>query len=85
MTGLSCSSSTTTHRNAKLARDVLELAGIRDAVGRELLARRQISGAGEHRPDLVLMDLRPPRSRRRRGGQAARRGRALGPGSPWSR
>ena len=45
-------------RNAKLARDVLELAGMRHALGRD--GRRGLALAREHQPDLVLMDLRLP-------------------------
>lgn len=55
-------------RNAKLARDVLERAGMRTlsaSTGAEALAL-----AREHLPDVVLMDLRLPDLD---GGEAARR------------
>ena len=60
-------------RNAKLARDVLERAGMRTlsaSTGAEALAL-----AREHLPDVVLMDLRLPDLD---GGEAARRRAADG-------
>jgi two-component system cell cycle response regulator DivK len=55
-------------RNAKLARDVLESAGMRTLAA--ATAAEGIALALEHRPDLVLMDLRLPDLD---GGEAARR------------
>jgi two-component system cell cycle response regulator DivK len=55
-------------KNAKLARDVLELAGIRTLLA--ATAAEGIALARAHRPDLVLMDLRLPDLD---GGEAARR------------
>lgn len=55
-------------RNAKLARDVLESAGMRTLVA--ATAAEGLALALEHRPDLVLMDLRLPDLD---GGEAARR------------
>jgi two-component system cell cycle response regulator DivK len=55
-------------RNAKLARDVLEQAGMRTLTA--ATAADGISLARAHRPDLVLMDLRLPDLD---GGEAARR------------
>jgi two-component system cell cycle response regulator DivK len=45
-------------RNAKLARDVLEHAGMRTLWA--ATAAHALVLAGEHRPDLVLLDLRLP-------------------------
>ena len=45
-------------RNAKLARDVLELAGMRTLVA--ATAADGVALAREHQPDVVLMDLRLP-------------------------
>ena len=55
-------------RNAKLARDVLELAGIRTLSA--ATAAEGLALAQTHRPDLVLMDLRLPDLD---GSEAARR------------
>jgi two-component system cell cycle response regulator DivK len=55
-------------RNAKLARDVLEFAGMRTLSA--TTAAEGLALALEHRPDLVLMDLRLPDLG---GGEAARR------------
>jgi two-component system cell cycle response regulator DivK len=55
-------------QNAKLARDVLESAGMRTLAA--ATAADGLALALEHRPDLVLMDLRLPDLD---GGEAARR------------
>ena len=55
-------------QNAKLVRDVLELAGMRTLSA--ATAAECLSLAQEHHPDLVLMDLRLPDLD---GGEAARR------------
>jgi two-component system, cell cycle response regulator DivK len=55
-------------RNARLARDVLERAGMRTLSAST--AALGLALAREHRPDLVLMDLRLPDLD---GGEAARR------------
>jgi CheY-like chemotaxis protein len=55
-------------QNAKLVRDVLELAGMHTLCA--ATAAECLSLAHEHRPDLVLMDLRLPDLD---GGEAARR------------
>jgi CheY-like chemotaxis protein len=55
-------------QNAKLARDVLESAGMRTLAA--ATAAEGLALALEHRPDLVLMDLRLPDLD---GGDAARR------------
>ena len=55
-------------KNAKLACDVLGLAGIRTLTA--ATAEEGLALAREHRPDLVLMDLRLPDLD---GGEAARR------------
>ena len=62
-------------RNAKLARGVLEVAGMRTLSAGT--AEEALALAAAHRPDLVLM-ISASRSRRRRGGAAARPGRANG-------
>jgi len=55
-------------RNAKLARDVLEQAGMRTITA--TTAEAAIAEARAHRPDVVLMDLRLPDLD---GAEAARR------------
>jgi CheY-like chemotaxis protein len=55
-------------QNRKLVRDILELAGMRTLSA--ATAGECLSLAQEHRPDLVLMDLRLPDLD---GGEAARR------------
>jgi two-component system cell cycle response regulator DivK len=55
-------------QNAKLARDVLELAGMRTLTAST--AAEGLALAREHLPDVVLMDLRLPDLD---GGEAARR------------
>jgi two-component system cell cycle response regulator DivK len=55
-------------RNAKLVRDVLEAAGMRTLSART--AGEGLALAHEHRPDVVLMDLRLPDLD---GAEAARR------------
>jgi two-component system cell cycle response regulator DivK len=55
-------------RNAKLARDVLEQAGMRTITA--TTAEAAITEARAHRPDVVLMDLRLPDLD---GAEAARR------------
>ena len=69
-------------RNAKLARVVLEAAGLRTLSAGT--AAEALVLAAEHRPDLVLMDLRLPDLE---GAEAARRlRRASAPrGSRWWR
>ena len=56
-------------QNRRLARDVLQFAGFRTLRSRG--RRRGLTLAAEHRPDLVLMDIRMPDMNRDRGGAEA--------------